>query len=298
MTLKLVMIRCPDNVAPERREVRGGEFSIGRGQDNGWVIADPERHLSKRHCRLVYGAGVGDWELHDLSANGTFLNQAAEPVGRGASQKLRSGDRIKFGLYELEVIIDEDGEAAVPDRGGALGSHHRSDVAGANPWRRDLTVLNDSRSPGPLRHWTRPIRRSCRRTSTPWPPIRSHSPGRPSRITCRRSKAPSARPRSPSSRTTGTSIRRPPRGPNRRPRHRDRRRRRSHMKSPLPPHRSRRPRRPRTRCTIRGWRSLPAMSASATQRSRIRKTLERIGRHVATRERSSANLDGALEHQG
>jgi hypothetical protein len=40
------------------------------------------------------------------------------------------------------------------------------------------------------------------------------------------------------------------------------------------------------------------MSASATQRSRIRKTLERIGRHVATRERSSANLDGALEHQG
>ena len=49
VTLKLVMIRCPDNVAPERREVRGGEFSIGRGQDNEWVIPDPERHLSKRH---------------------------------------------------------------------------------------------------------------------------------------------------------------------------------------------------------------------------------------------------------
>src|SRR5258706_350009 len=30
------MIRCPDNVAPERREVRGGEFSIGRGRDNEW----------------------------------------------------------------------------------------------------------------------------------------------------------------------------------------------------------------------------------------------------------------------
>ncbi len=110
MTLKLAMIRCPDNVAPQRREVRGGEFSIGRSQDNEWVIADPDRHLSKKHCLLVYGGG--EWALHDLSTNGTFLNQASEPVGRGVVQKLRSGDRIKFGLYEIEITIDEEEEAA------------------------------------------------------------------------------------------------------------------------------------------------------------------------------------------
>ena len=121
MTLKLVMIRCPDNVAPERREVRGGEFSIGRGQGNEWVIADPERHLSKKHCRLLYSDG--DWQLEDLSTNGTYLNQASDPVGRGAAQKLRSGDRIRFGLYELEVTIEEadaydrDGPPASPGRG-------------------------------------------------------------------------------------------------------------------------------------------------------------------------------------
>jgi len=99
VTLKLVMIRCPDNVAPERREVRGGEFSIGRGRDNEWVIADPERHLSKRHCRLVYS--VGDWELHDLSANGTFLNGASDPLGQGSAEKLRNGDRIREKLLGL-----------------------------------------------------------------------------------------------------------------------------------------------------------------------------------------------------
>lgn len=110
MTLKLAMIRCPDNVAPQRREVRGGEFSIGRGQDNEWVIADPDRHLSKKHCLLAYGGG--EWALHDLSTNGTFLNQASEPVGRGVVQKLRSGDRIKFGLYEVEITIEEEEEAA------------------------------------------------------------------------------------------------------------------------------------------------------------------------------------------
>ena len=60
MTLKLVMIRCPDNVALERREVSGGEFSIGRGPDNQWVVADPDRHLSKRHCRFVYAIGGYD----------------------------------------------------------------------------------------------------------------------------------------------------------------------------------------------------------------------------------------------
>jgi len=121
------MIRCPDNVAPERREVRGGEFSIGRGQDNEWVVPDPERHLSKRHCRLVYS--VGDWQLHDLSSNGTFLNRSSEPVGKGSSAKLRNGDRIKFGLYELEVIIDEDEEGAARDREGSLSGLRRDDFA-------------------------------------------------------------------------------------------------------------------------------------------------------------------------
>ncbi len=130
MTVKLVMIRCPDNVAPQRREVRGGEFSIGRGQGNEWVIADAERHLSKKHCQLVYGDG--EWQLHDLSTNGTFLNQASEPIGRGAAQKLRNGDRIRFGLYELEVTIEEE---VAPDRDQSLArpGHRDSDVAMRDP---------------------------------------------------------------------------------------------------------------------------------------------------------------------
>jgi type VI secretion system FHA domain protein len=144
VTLKLVMIRCPDNVAPERREVRGGEFSIGRGRDNEWVIADPERHLSKRHCRLVYS--VGDWELHDLSANGTFLNGASDPVGQGSAEKLRNGDRIKFGLYEIEVMIDVDAEGAAPDRGRSLASLRSDDVAMREPVpsRSDIRHYNDA----------------------------------------------------------------------------------------------------------------------------------------------------------
>jgi type VI secretion system protein ImpI/type VI secretion system protein len=136
------MIRCPDNVAPERREVHGGEFSIGRGPDNGWVIPDPERHLSKRHCRLVYS--MGDWELHDLSANGTFLNRASEPLGKGSAEKLHHGDRIKFGLYEIEVTIDEDAEGAAPDRDRSLASPRRDDVGMRGS---DFRPYSDARLP-------------------------------------------------------------------------------------------------------------------------------------------------------
>ncbi len=137
MTLKLVMIRCPDNVAPERREVRGGEFSIGRGKDNQWVVADPDRHLSKKHCQFTYG--VGEWELQDFSTNGTFLNQASDPIGKGASQKLRHGDRVKFGLYEIEVIIDEEEPAREHDD---FLAHHDP-----LPSRSEVRPYQDARLP-------------------------------------------------------------------------------------------------------------------------------------------------------
>ena len=131
------MIRCPDNVAPERREVRGGEFSIGRGKDNQWVVADPDRHLSKKHCQFTYG--VGEWEVQDLSTNGTFLNQSSDPIGKGASQKLRNGDRVKFGLYEIEVIIDEEESAREHD--DFLAHHDPS------PSRSEVRPYHDARLP-------------------------------------------------------------------------------------------------------------------------------------------------------
>ena len=101
--LTLTTLRCPDVVAPETRTASGGEFSIGRGPENDWVLPDPDRHLSKRHCVLLYRAG--GWQLSDLSANGTFLNREANPVGSGAPRSLRDGDRLSFGPYEIEVAI-------------------------------------------------------------------------------------------------------------------------------------------------------------------------------------------------
>ncbi len=105
MTLTLSIVRCPDSAAPERREIAGGELTIGRAPDNGWVLGDPAGHLSRRHCVIAFRAG--GWQVADTSSNGTFLNREQEPIGPGAPRSLRSGDRLRLGDYEIEVAIAE-----------------------------------------------------------------------------------------------------------------------------------------------------------------------------------------------
>ena len=114
MGLTLSVLRCPDAVPPETRQVPGGEFSIGRGADNAWTLPDPDRTLSRRHCVLAFRSG--GWHIADVSANGTFLNREADPVGQGGPRELRDGDRLRIGAYEIEVRISE--EAAWQGGGG------------------------------------------------------------------------------------------------------------------------------------------------------------------------------------
>ena len=143
MTLTLSMLRCPDNVAPETRTVSGGEFSIGRGPENDWVMADPE--LSKRHCLLAFRAD--GWQIADLSTNGTFVNRDAEPIGRDQTHDLRDGDRLRFGAYEIEVHIDS---AAPAQRPAATSDPFAQRRPAANPefFALDPFATPSGRAPG------------------------------------------------------------------------------------------------------------------------------------------------------
>jgi type VI secretion system protein ImpI len=106
MTLTLSVLRCPDAVPPETKQVSGGEFRIGRGQDNDWIMPDPDRMLSKKHCVIAFRNG--GWAIADTSTNGTFLNRDSEPLGAGQVRNLADGDRIRFGAYEIEVRIAQE----------------------------------------------------------------------------------------------------------------------------------------------------------------------------------------------
>lgn len=109
MRLVLETRRGPTGAALERREIDGGAFRIGRGGESDWILADPERVLSKCHCQLV--ACPDGWTVFDTSSNGTMLN--GSPLKPGVRAALRDGDRLVLGSYEIEVH-------AVP-AAGALG---------------------------------------------------------------------------------------------------------------------------------------------------------------------------------
>jgi type VI secretion system FHA domain protein len=111
MTLILVVRRAPDGVAPETRRIPYGDLSIGRGPANDWVLPDPERVLSKRHC--VISALGNAWEVTDLSVNGTFVNDETERLDPRAPRLLAHGDRVVIGSYEIEGLLESE-ERIVP----------------------------------------------------------------------------------------------------------------------------------------------------------------------------------------
>ncbi|MDR6291624.1 type VI secretion system protein ImpI/type VI secretion system protein [Inquilinus ginsengisoli] len=113
MTLTLSILRCPDGVPPETRTVGGGEFTIGRGTECDWVLPDPERVLSKRHCVVAFDGNA--WRVTDTSTNGTFLNQLTDRVDADAPRLLRDGDRLVFGAYEIEAVFDRQPSALPRD---------------------------------------------------------------------------------------------------------------------------------------------------------------------------------------
>lgn len=81
--------------------VHGG--TIGRAPDNDWVLPDPDRYLSAHHAVIDYQDGA--YFLRDKSTNGVFVNDADQPVGKGAPIRLYDGDRMQMGQYKFLVSI-------------------------------------------------------------------------------------------------------------------------------------------------------------------------------------------------
>lgn len=81
-----------------------GGGSIGRAADNDWVLPDPQRYLSGHHARIHFRHGL--YLLEDTSTNGTYLNDATEPIPKRTPCELHNGDMLRLGEYEIVVAID------------------------------------------------------------------------------------------------------------------------------------------------------------------------------------------------
>ncbi len=101
MPLTLVLDGAQAGAGRETRTLSQGTLSIGRAPGNDWVLADPDRQLSKTHCVIV--AAGGRYMLTDLSTNGVFVNGAAERMARKSQIELTDGDDFRIGDYVIRV---------------------------------------------------------------------------------------------------------------------------------------------------------------------------------------------------
>lgn len=90
--------------------VQGKGITIGRGNENDLVLADPDRMLSKRHCTIE--DHNGNVVILDTSTNGTFLNYGKLPLG-ATPTPLSDGDILSIGPYEIMVKISADADDAL-----------------------------------------------------------------------------------------------------------------------------------------------------------------------------------------
>ncbi len=95
--------------------VHGGQ--IGRAPDNDWVLPDPDRYVSSHHARVSFRAG--SWILEDISTNGVFVNGNDAPLSVSGPRKLKDGDRLRFGDYDIVVSIDDHSDFSA-DVGGQV----------------------------------------------------------------------------------------------------------------------------------------------------------------------------------
>lgn len=128
MTIHFKLIKSPASIKPKELRksfgLKGG--TIGRAAGNDWILADPDRFLSSRHCQIV--CKDGHYFLTDLSTNGTYINGASEPVGRGTEVRLVEGDSIDLGDYRFKVSIENEGHREETSSGVGLNGLGLIDV--------------------------------------------------------------------------------------------------------------------------------------------------------------------------
>ena len=109
---KITPGQCPEKL------LETGAITVGRAADNDWVLPDPERLVSSRHCVIQFKDGR--YYLTDNSTNGVELVRAGIRLRRGNSEPLMDGEVIRIGEYEIQARIDAALSSTV---GGAPEAH-------------------------------------------------------------------------------------------------------------------------------------------------------------------------------
>lgn len=109
--------------------------TIGRADDNDWVLPDPNRYISAYHARISYRNG--SFIIEDTSTNGLYINDELDPVGRLGPQPLRAGDTLRLGAYRIGV---RDSDATVAENSAIVPFSIRPDADEPGAAQGDIGV--------------------------------------------------------------------------------------------------------------------------------------------------------------
>lgn len=103
MKLKLIL-KGPDRLmgAQIEKTMEHGSLVVGRSPVADWTLPDPERIVSKAHCRI--DRDVSGFVLTDTSTNGVEIDN--EVVGFGLPRLLSDGNVVKLGDAVILVRLE------------------------------------------------------------------------------------------------------------------------------------------------------------------------------------------------
>lgn len=139
--------------APAGREYSFENFPvvIGRSDSCDLTLPDDNKYVSSRHAEVVLSGN--DLLITDTSANGTFINNASAPVGRGNQTRLKNGDCVSMGEFALQINFQPSETTPAPQSDDPFAEiSHSTDVAGnADDPFAGLEDISTDRNTGPGR---------------------------------------------------------------------------------------------------------------------------------------------------
>ena len=98
----------PDGQPPREVPLAGDEVQVGRGGAVDIDLDHVDPGVSHRHLRLVRHADGAGWDaVDDGSANGTWLDDANEPIPRGTPVPIGAASRIHIGAFTTITLRDD-----------------------------------------------------------------------------------------------------------------------------------------------------------------------------------------------
>ncbi|MEO8232829.1 MAG: FHA domain-containing protein [Ignavibacteriota bacterium] len=135
MKLKITLRKISDTSFDKKFEFTGFPVKLGRESDNEIILEDQRKIISRSHAKILDTEGI--IQIIDLgSANFTYLN--GERIFPNTENSLKSGDVIKIGDYEMDVVLEQVKTISTPN------FDDQKTMFFSNPFLEDVALVSDS----------------------------------------------------------------------------------------------------------------------------------------------------------